>query len=225
MDLSLLDPLRAYVDDGGFVMAPLALGAVLLWYGLGFRVFTLRRGSRRDTRRLVKIFLEGKGWAPSGIIDAAVARGVALVREGPTPLRPYLDDAFADLEKEMGKYSVMVQSIVVVAPLAGLLGTVTGMIETFDALGEMSLFSQSGGIAGGISQALISTQMGLAVAIPGLVVGRVLTRRQKNLESEMAKLKDHLCMCRKRREGEQGGDIGSAQEPQETYGETERGAP
>ncbi|MDZ7829411.1 MAG: MotA/TolQ/ExbB proton channel family protein [Halofilum sp. (in: g-proteobacteria)] len=42
------------------------------------------------------------------------------------------------------------------------------MIETFESLGDMSLFSQSGGIAGGISQALFTTQLGLAVAIPGM---------------------------------------------------------
>jgi biopolymer transport protein ExbB len=71
---------------------------------------------------------------------------------------------------------------------------VTGMIETFDSLAEMSLFSQSGGIAGGISQALISTQMGLAVAIPGLVVGRIVRRRQLALEDELTKVKDGLCI-------------------------------
>ena len=50
------------------------------------------------------------------------------------------------------------------------------MIETFSALGDMALFTQSGGIAGGISQALLTTQMGLVVAIPGLLVGRILGR-------------------------------------------------
>ena len=81
-----------------------------------------------------------------------------------------------------------------VAPLLGLLGTVTGMIETFDSLGTMTLYSQSGGIAGGISQALISTQMGLAVAIPGLVVGRILDRRQRQIEQELEQIKDLFCM-------------------------------
>ena len=80
-----------------------------------------------------------------------------------------------------------------VAPLLGLLGTVAGMIETFDSLGEMSLYSQSGGIAGGISQALFSTQMGLAVAIPGLIVNGVLGRRQKYIDLELAQIKDILC--------------------------------
>jgi biopolymer transport protein ExbB len=80
-----------------------------------------------------------------------------------------------------------------VAPLLGLLGTVIGMIETFDSLGDMSLFSQSGGIAGGISQALFTTQMGLAVSIPGLIVNGILSRRQKDIELELAQLKDILC--------------------------------
>ena len=67
------------------------------------------------------------------------------------------------------------------------------MIETFDSLGNMSLFSQSGGIAGGISQALITTQMGLAVAIPGLIVNGTLNRKQKDIELELAQMKDVLC--------------------------------
>ena len=83
--------------------------------------------------------------------------------------------------------------LVAIAPLAGLLGTVTGMIETFDALGDMSLYSQSGGIAGGISQALFTTQMGLVVAVPGLIIGRLLDRRQTRFENELSQIKDLLC--------------------------------
>jgi len=70
------------------------------------------------------------------------------------------------------------------------------MIETFDSLGDMSLYSQSGGIAGGISQALFTTQMGLAVSIPGLVVNGILHRRQKDIELELAQIKDILCTDR-----------------------------
>lgn len=66
------------------------------------------------------------------------------------------------------------QMVIICAPLLGLLGTVTGMIETFSGLGDGALHAQSGGISGGISQALISTQMGLAVAIPALLLGRLL---------------------------------------------------
>jgi biopolymer transport protein ExbB len=66
------------------------------------------------------------------------------------------------------------------------------MTETFDSLGDMALFAQSGGIAGGISQALLTTQMGLSVAVPGLVVGRLLRRRQERLLDEIEQVKDVL---------------------------------
>ena len=77
-----------------------------------------------------------------------------------------------------------IQSIVVVAPLLGLLGTVIGMIETFSSLQDQAMHSQGGGIAAGISQALITTQMGLMVAIPGLLIGRQLDKKQDSLEED-----------------------------------------
>ncbi|HNP25940.1 MAG TPA: MotA/TolQ/ExbB proton channel family protein, partial [Nitrosomonas sp.] len=75
----------------------------------------------------------------------------------------------------------------------GLLGTVIGMIETFDSLGSMSLFTQSGGIAGGISQALISTQTGLAVAIPGMLIHSMLHKKQQKIERELLQIRELLC--------------------------------
>ena len=79
----------------------------------------------------------------------------------------------------------MIKSVVIIAPLAGLLGTVSGMIETFDSLGDRTLFAASGGVAGGISQALLTTQMGLVVAIPGVIAGRLLDRKQNTLEADL----------------------------------------
>ena len=82
--------------------------------------------------------------------------------------------------------------MVAIAPLLGLLGTVAGMIETFDSLGDMSLFSQSGGIAGGIATALFTTQMGLVVAVPGVIAKALLDRRQYQIEMDLAQIKDLL---------------------------------
>jgi biopolymer transport protein ExbB len=56
------------------------------------------------------------------------------------------------------------------------------MIETFSSLGSGAMYTQSGGIAGGISEALVSTQTGLAVAIPGALLARLLDRRQQRIE-------------------------------------------
>jgi len=128
-----------------------------------------------------------------GVLVNAARKGLALRDRQLDDLRGYLDDVFAEEYREIRKFDVMITTIVSVAPLIGLLGTVIGMIETFDSLGDMSLYSQSGGIAGGISQALFTTQMGLAVAIPGLIVNGILNRKQKDIELELAQMKDILC--------------------------------
>lgn len=184
---------RETLAQGGFTMIPLVTSAVILWAGLGFRALTLWRGSSLSLRELVRR-RRGEPSSPTrGLIDGAVSRGVAIAARRPRPLARHLAVAFDDLAREAGRCRVLVRSLVVIAPLIGLLGTVSGMIETFDSLGQMALFTQSGGIAGGISEALFSTQMGLAVAIPGLVLGRVLARREERLLTELDELRELLC--------------------------------
>lgn len=79
------------------------------------------------------------------------------------------------------QHQQFLRSLVIVAPLLGLLGTVIGMIETFSSLETTALHTQGGGIAAGISQALITTQMGLLVAIPGLLGSRQLNKKAESL--------------------------------------------
>ena len=143
--------------------------------------------------RLIKGYETGVRGRPKGIVDLAAYVGVRLCKRSPEDLRGVLDDGFADIEKSMNGGKIIIKSIVTAAPLAGLLGTVTGMIETFDSLADMSLHSSSGGIAGGISQALFTTQMGLSVAVPGVVTSVLLDRKQQSLSSELDKIKDILC--------------------------------
>jgi biopolymer transport protein ExbB len=88
----------------------------------------------------------------------------------------------------MERFRRVIRALIGAAPLLGLLGTVIGMIETFASLSERVLFAQSGGVAGGISVALVSTQMGLFVAIPGLLAGRWLDRREQRLDTELEQL-------------------------------------
>ena len=75
----------------------------------------------------------------------------------------------------------LIKALIAVAPLLGLLGTVGGMIETFASLGTMEMFKAGGGIAGGISQALLTTQLGLIVAVPGLLFLKVIEKKKRNL--------------------------------------------
>lgn len=189
----VIQQLLGYFQSGGYVMPPLVVATVVLWWTLGYRMMALRRGSLRSPRVMVDRQMQGILPTNQGVLTRVLKKGMKLRDQNLPDLRRYLDDAFAEEANEIRKYKVLITTIVLVAPLLGLLGTVSGMIETFDSLGDMSLFSQSGGIAGGISQALITTQMGLAVSIPGLIVNGILDKKQKTLEIEMAQLKDYLC--------------------------------
>ena len=84
----------------------------------------------------------------------------------------------------------LLQALVAMAPLVGLLGTVSGMLVTFANLGSLSSGSNSNALAGGgaaqgigkgIGQAMITTQVGLVLALPGLLASRLLSRRAEAL--------------------------------------------
>jgi biopolymer transport protein ExbB len=188
-----LHTLAAYYDMGGFVMLPLIVVAALLWYALIYRMITVRV-SRRDPRRLIDHANKKKVHSRSVPARATVlAIEIAESIDSGRQLKSLLNERFSALKAEMNQHKTLVRSLVAVAPLLGLLGTVDGMIETFDSLGDMALFTQSGGIAGGISRALFTTQMGLAISIPGLLIGRVIERRQQNIDRELDQIRDLIC--------------------------------
>ncbi len=189
---TLLSELSSYWQAGGMVMPPLALSTLVLWYAIGSRAWLLRRGSHRSVRELIHRHQHGKTRKRSGIIHQAIVQALEVLQTGKPELRRYLDDRLSELERQIRRYRPTITAIVVSAPLMGLLGTVSGMIETFDSLADMALFTQSGGIAGGISQALFTTQMGLAVAIPGLIVKGFLDKQEQRLRMELAQIKDLL---------------------------------
>ncbi len=178
---------------GGFVMPPLLFCALLLWYGLGYRYWTLRTSHSKSIYDLMDSYSKGAGQNASSIIELAIQQAIGLSNKNTKKLRRHIDELFYSSLKEIRKFSVTTKTIVVISPLLGLLGTVAGMIETFDSLGSMSLFTQSGGIAGGISQALVSTQTGLAVAIPGMLFHSMLHKKQLKIERELLQIKELLC--------------------------------
>ncbi len=107
-------------------------------------------------------------------------------------LRHRLEDVLFPLQEKMGNFRNIVAVLTALAPLAGLLGTVTGMIEMFDSLATQTFVSQTGGIAGGISQALYTTELGLIIAVPGVIVGRLLDRKEDKMREDLEQLKDLL---------------------------------
>lgn len=192
--MTLFSQVTDYLSSGGYVMPPLLLITIVLWYAIGYRYSVIRNSRNKlDVRTLLANYFKNHWHEKKGIIENAIEEGVYIAHSGVKNARPYLDDSFWKYERNMAKYSALIKILVSIAPLLGLLGTVSGMIETFDSLQDMSLFKQDGGIAAGISQALITTQYGLAVAIPALLVNGMIEKRRKNILLELAQLKDILC--------------------------------
>lgn len=182
-----------YVEQGGYVMPPLIISAMILWYGIGYRFLVLARGSRRSPRELIASFEHDPEREPSDPVESAAAIGVRIRRVATNGFERQVDAELSTITESLSTFRIPSRAIVAVAPLLGLLGTVSGMIETFAALGDMTLYSQSGGIAGGISQALLTTQFGLAIAIPGLIATHFLDRRQTVLEGRIDEIKSVIC--------------------------------
>ena len=95
-----------------------------------------------------------------------------------------LSEAMLKELPRLERFLTALKVLAAVAPLLGLLGTVTGMINTFNVI---TLFGSGDPrlMAGGISEALITTQLGLAVAIPVMVAAALLSRKAQRLTEDM----------------------------------------
>ena len=181
-------------NTGGWAMIAIALTALAM-FGLGLRVWLEvaafgHRGVKLSElpRWLEQAHLrEGRvgdlvsDFASCDSLDAVESR---LASVQASQVRP--------LERELKLMKVCVSA----APLLGLLGTVTGMLTTFAALSEGSGGDQTmSAIAGGISEALVTTMTGLVIALPGLFFQYVLGRKFAEYRYFLDRLET---MCRQR---------------------------
>jgi biopolymer transport protein ExbB len=162
--------------DGGWTMIPLAVVAFMI-YGAGVSLVMLF--SKRDGDGLSDVEMRKLVENPS---DAPpLLREILLyVQDGADTLAK-IQDRFAEVVAskvpEADRRTQFLNVLVASAPLLGLLGTVLGMLTTFKAI------SMGGGktvdmIAGGISEALITTEVGLLVALPGMVMVYLVKRKR-----------------------------------------------
>ena len=164
-------------ESGGWVMIALALLGVVLYSTAAHLLFSLyHSGITRASDADVKRWLDDPKLAPERIRE--------IIRYTTDEARSIEDIAgrFKELEStRVTNYDrgiAFLNVVVISAPLFGLLGTVLGMLLTFKAIG-VGGSATSDVIAKGISEALVATQTGMMVAIPGLMVAS-LARRWRN---------------------------------------------
>lgn len=189
------------IKAGGWLMVPIILCSVLalaiilerLWVlrrnvvappDLGERVLRWVRKGSIDERRLSALRED----SPLGRILAA---GCERLGEGSDRIKEGIEDAGRHEVHVLERYLNTLGTIAAIAPLLGLLGTVFGMIHIFSVIVHGGAGDASR-LAGGISQALITTAAGLIVAIPALIFYRYLRGRVEDMVVEMERQTIHL---------------------------------
>jgi biopolymer transport protein ExbB len=176
---------------GGPVMWPIlivsivALTVVLercIWWG--------GRWFRRDPKRIEKVFTaieNGDNTEASRLSRGSRDPVLRMIWNGLNHQHSSLEAALqvaAGIEiKRAGRFLVVMDTLVTLAPLLGLLGTITGLIRSFSFLGNEELAVQA--VTGGIAEALIATACGLGIAIFALIPFNFFTSRVSNLEFEL----------------------------------------
>ncbi len=163
----------------------LELGGLIGYIVIGLGIFAALVGLFRLLMLAlanVKISSQLRSDQPRG--DNAVGRMLQVYQENrqlpPDDLERKLDEVILRESASFESFLWIVKVVAVAAPLMGLLGTVTGMIRTFQAI---TLFGTGDPklMAGGISEALVTTMLGLCVAIPLVLFHAVLSNLSKRL--------------------------------------------
>jgi biopolymer transport protein ExbB len=183
-----------YFVKGGPVMWPLLLLSVLGITVAIWRWLALRQATRnvpalmRDLRaKLVAGDVTGAIAAcesVGGPVAAIVKSGLLRHGRPKDEVEMGLQDASAHELSVLERGLPILATIATIAPLLGFLGTVTGMINSFDALAEVGL-NNPAAVASGISEALITTAAGLIIAIPVQMAYNYLVTRVNDLVRSM----------------------------------------
>jgi biopolymer transport protein ExbB len=184
------------VIAGGWVMLPIILCSVVAVAIILERLWTLKPG-RVVPRNLSRQVWE---WVSSNQLNhqhiqelrvssplgQILAAGLSNRQRDRATMKEAVEDTGRHVVHELERYLNTLGTIAAVSPLLGLLGTVTGMIRTFSALTSGGA-GDPAALAGGISEALITTAAGLMVAIPALIGYRYLRGRVDVLVVQMEK--------------------------------------
>jgi biopolymer transport protein ExbB len=191
------------VQSGGWLMVPILLCSIIAAAISVERLWTLQRSRITPKNLLAQVWGALKNnemdaqrlrdLRASSPLGQVLSAGVGNAKRGREVMKEAMEEVASQVSHDMERYLTSLGVIASISPLLGLLGTVVGMIKVFTAL-MLEGAGNANVLAGGISQALITTAAGLSVAIPAIMFHRFFLRRVDELvmimEQEAVKLVD-----------------------------------
>lgn len=213
LDIFLYESTQKAVEEkaGETILAHIRSGGTIAWIivGLGglavllivLRVLFLRGASASTGQVSSKVGdLVAQGKLDEALkackeLKGSTAKVVASAVRNLDREREHIEDIVSEQilheSANLNRFGNFIMVIAAVAPLLGLLGTVTGMIATFDIITEFGTGDPKL-LSSGIAIALITTEVGLAVAIPALIFGNLLSGWAESIKDDMEKAALHV---------------------------------
>jgi biopolymer transport protein ExbB len=185
-----------FVIKGGLVMVPLLLCSVISLSIIVERGLSLRRNRilKYDVLQRIEELLRDRKIPEASTLCKRYPSSMTRILlaailnhdKSRQEIKEIIEDAGRQEVPVLERYLTILGTIASISVLLGLLGTVTGMIRTFNAIAALG-YGHPEALAGGISEALVATATGLAIAIPTLVMYNFFTSKVDSLVIEMEK--------------------------------------
>lgn len=192
--METLEPLYKFLETGGVVMFPLIAVSFCMWVMILYKarwLYRIRRQGLGLKEALKWLETHAKPDTKSGPGAWALEQFLGGRTFDPKADCLYWDEAVRRQVPRLWSHMSGISALAGVAPLIGLLGTVTGMIKTFRVICQFGT-GNAQAMAGGISEALITTEAGLLIAIPGLFTCYILKRMLRREQQKLFRLKESV---------------------------------
>ena len=192
-----MQELMKYLHQGGFMMYPLILCSIMAIGIILERAWTFRKATGTDPDGLLEEIRGAYREDDHGAAAAALladdktpfarifARGLKNAARGPEAMDLAMSQEAANEIPTLENNLLGLRTIITIAPLLGLLGTIAGMIASFKEVAAAGLSSPQA-VMGGVSEALVSTATGIGIAVIGLIFynyfGNLVKRFVEDLE-------------------------------------------
>jgi biopolymer transport protein ExbB len=186
---------------GGILMVPIVACSILALAIILERFWSLRVSRVAPSQSVTELWRwikkkelnskKLKALQASSPLGQVLAGGLMNAKHGRDIMKESIEQEASQVIHQLERFLNPLGTIATITPLLGLLGTVIGMIKVFAEI-QLAGVGNASNLAGGISEALITTAAGLSVAIPALIAHRYFIRRVDelvvNMEQEAIKL-------------------------------------